>query len=88
MKIEAVKFTMGERVRLSPEGKAIFTRRRSSTGTVVGFSYDRTCIKVKRDGYVTVEPYHVDFWEPELVEVNEPVNSESPDSKNSASEQD
>lgn len=61
-------FHLGDRVCLTLAGEArILSGRRGSNratgGIVCGYSRDGRCVRVKRDGSVTIEAYHWTFWE-------------------------
>lgn len=58
-------FLIGERVRLSPEGKELFPKVRLDRGVVVGESRDGSCIRVKRGTMRQPQSFRVSFWEHE-----------------------
>lgn len=59
------KFEKGMRVTLSDRGAARLKKYSPDTmGTVVGFSRSPDCVRIVRDGHVTPDAYHMNFWEP------------------------
>jgi hypothetical protein len=61
------KFNLGDRVKLSAEGRAFFAARRKhdKLGTVVGFGLRRISpvVGIRLDGNKSIYSYHADFWE-------------------------
>ena len=60
------------RVRPTP---ACPIRDKARRATVVGFSRDRRCLRVRFDGIKSVGVYHPDYWEEDAIEVSEPTTS-------------
>jgi hypothetical protein len=66
------KFTVNQRVRMTPEAAAAFAvhPRRAGVdnpaafGTVRGFGREPDLVRVQRDGQKTVSSYSMNFWEP------------------------
>ena len=58
------KFTIGQRVKLSSEGLALFSAGRDTVfGEVVGFSHRAPAIvRVVKDGNRTASAFHMDYW--------------------------
>lgn len=58
-----MKFSRGDRVKLSMLGLKRFPKRHAMMATVVGFNRDGTCTRVVRDGNKSTssETYHNDF---------------------------
>ena len=57
-----LKFTLGQRVRLSQEGVRIMDRKRR-TARIVGWSRSPLAVRVLIDGLTCPQTWHIDFWE-------------------------
>jgi len=55
------RFRLGDRVRLSNEGRAMFPR--FGTATIVGFCRQDDLVNLRRDRRVQVESWHIDLLE-------------------------
>jgi hypothetical protein len=58
-----MNFSKGAKVRLSEFARKQMPSRKIRDGIVVGFSRDKTCVRVRWDGTNTSESIHPDFLE-------------------------